>query len=57
MPRPDSVAPKALNADQLGEQTLPLLSVEGLDKSFFATHAAQDVSFHDDQGEIVALLG
>jgi len=31
--------------------------VEGLDKSFFATHAAQDVSFHVDQGEIVALLG
>jgi len=36
---------------------LPLLSVEGLDKSFFATHAAADVSFTVATGEIVSLLG
>ena len=34
-----------------------LLSVQGLDKSFFATHAAQNVSFDVGQGEIVSLLG
>jgi ribose transport system ATP-binding protein len=34
-----------------------LLSVRGLDKSFFATHAAADVSFEVGQGEIVSLLG
>ncbi len=34
-----------------------LLSVQGLDKSFFATHAAVDVSFDVEQGEIVSLLG
>jgi ribose transport system ATP-binding protein len=34
-----------------------LLSVQGLDKSFFATHAANDVSFDVGQGEIVSLLG
>lgn len=34
-----------------------LLEVSGLDKSFFATHAVDDVSFTVDQGEIVALLG
>jgi ribose transport system ATP-binding protein len=50
-------APVPLNADQRSEHALPLLSIEGIDKSFFATHAAQDVSFHVDQGEIVALLG
>ena len=57
MPRSDSRAPESLNNGQHPEHALPLLSVEGLDKSFFATHAAQDVSFHVDQGEIVALLG
>ena len=36
---------------------LHLLEVEHLDKSFFATHAAIDVSFTVDQGEIVSLLG
>ncbi|HTL41037.1 MAG TPA: sugar ABC transporter ATP-binding protein [Pseudolysinimonas sp.] len=36
---------------------LPLLSVQGLDKSFFATHAAADVSFDVGTGEIVSLLG
>ncbi len=34
-----------------------LLSVQGLDKSFFATHAAIDVSFDVGVGEIVSLLG
>lgn len=34
-----------------------LLSVQGLDKSFFATHAANNVSFDVGQGEIVSLLG
>lgn len=36
---------------------LHLLEVKHLDKSFFATHAAIDVSFTVDQGEIVSLLG
>jgi ribose transport system ATP-binding protein len=36
---------------------IPLLSVEGLDKAFFATHAAQNVSFTVNEGEIVSLLG
>ncbi len=36
---------------------IPLLQVTGLDKSFFATHAAADVSFTIHQGEIVSLLG
>ena len=36
---------------------IPLLSVEGLDKSFYATHAAADVSFTVHTGEIVSLLG
>jgi ribose transport system ATP-binding protein len=45
------------STDSRGKETLPLLSVEGLDKSFFATHAAIDVSFTVEQGEIVALLG
>jgi len=57
VPTLDSRASAALNSGQAAERGLPLLSVEGLDKSFFATHAAQDVSFHVDQGEIVALLG
>lgn len=43
------------SSEQAGQ--LPLLSVEGLDKSFFATHAAQNVSFTVNQGEIVSLLG
>lgn len=34
-----------------------LLRVRGLDKSFFATHAARSVSFGVDPGEIVSLLG
>jgi len=57
VPRSDSHALEAMDGVQQAERTLPLLSVEGLDKSFFATHAAQDVRFHVDQGEIVALLG
>lgn len=36
---------------------LPLLSVEGLTKSFYATRAVDDASFTVNQGEIVALLG
>ncbi len=35
----------------------PLLSIRGLEKSFFATRAARDVSFEVGAGEIVALLG
>lgn len=38
-------------------ESLPLLRIENLDKSFFATHAAADVSFSIEQGEIVSLLG
>jgi len=57
VPRQDTPASVPLNTDQPDERTLSLLTVRGLDKSFFATHAAQDVSFHVDQGEIVALLG
>jgi len=34
-----------------------LLSVENLNKTFFATRAARDVSFTVEQGEIVSLLG
>lgn len=37
--------------------TSPLLQVCGLDKSFYATHAVNNVSFNVDRGEIVALLG
>lgn len=47
----------AVRPTELPALQLPLLSVEGLDKSFFATHAAADVSFAVDQGEIVSLLG
>ncbi len=36
---------------------ISLLEVRNLDKSFFATHAAQNVSFDVNQGEIVSLLG
>ena len=36
---------------------IPLLQVTNLNKSFFATRAAEDVTFHVDQGEIVSLLG
>lgn len=39
------------------DQPIPLLSVEHLEKSFFATRAAADVSFTVEQGEIVSLLG
>lgn len=35
----------------------PLLEVRNLEKSFFATRAARDVSFTVHQGEIVSLLG
>lgn len=35
----------------------PLLAVRDLDKSFFATHAVDHVSFDVHQAEIVALLG
>ena len=34
-----------------------LLEVRNLDKSFYATHAANNVSFSVNQGEVVALLG
>ena len=34
-----------------------LLEVRNLDKSFYATHAANQVSFSVSQGEVVALLG
>lgn len=37
--------------------TPALLSVEHLDKAFFATRAADDVSFTVGRGEVVALLG
>jgi len=37
--------------------TASLLSVEHLDKTFFATRAADDVSFTVGRGEIVSLLG
>jgi ribose transport system ATP-binding protein len=37
--------------------TLPVLEVKGLDKSFYATHAVDNVSFDVNTGEIVALLG
>lgn len=37
--------------------SVPLMQVRGLDKSFYATHAAIDVSFDVNRGEIVALLG
>lgn len=37
--------------------TIPLLQVKNLEKSFFATRAARDVSFDVHQAEIVALLG
>jgi ribose transport system ATP-binding protein len=36
---------------------IPLLEVRNLEKSFFATRAARDVSFDVHQGEIVSLLG
>ncbi|MDN4641490.1 sugar ABC transporter ATP-binding protein [Agreia sp. PsM10] len=36
---------------------IPLLEVRNLDKSFFATRAAQSVSFDVHQGEVVSLLG
>ena len=35
----------------------PLLSVEGVDKTFYATRANADVSFTVREGEIVSLLG
>ena len=35
----------------------PVLEIRGLDKSFYATHAADNVSFSVNSGEIVALLG
>ena len=34
-----------------------LLEVRNLDKSFYATHAANNVSFSVNPGEVVALLG
>ncbi len=37
--------------------TSPLLEIRGLQKSFFATRAVQDVSFDVNAGEIVALMG
>jgi len=42
---------------QLPHLQIPLLEVDGLSKSFFATRAAQEVSFTVEQGEIVSLLG
>ena len=38
-------------------ERIPLLEVAHLSKSFFATKAANDVSFTVNQGEIVSLLG
>ncbi|NEM90938.1 sugar ABC transporter ATP-binding protein [Galbitalea soli] len=38
-------------------QPIPLLQVSALSKSFFATRAAEDVTFSVNQGEIVSLLG
>ena len=35
----------------------PVLQIKGLDKSFYATHAANNVSFDVHPSEIVALLG
>ena len=35
----------------------PVIEIRGLDKSFYATHAADNVSFSVNSGEIVALLG
>ena len=43
--------------EEMTETPIPLLSVEHLEKSFFATRAAADVSFIVEQGEIVSLLG
>ncbi|QTX05865.1 sugar ABC transporter ATP-binding protein [Agromyces archimandritae] len=40
-----------------GESEPPLLRVSGLEKSFYATRAVDDVDFDVHQGEIVALLG
>lgn len=40
-----------------GDAVLPLLEIKGLMKAFYATQAADDVSFTVEQGEIVALLG
>ncbi|MGN6198065.1 sugar ABC transporter ATP-binding protein [Humibacter sp.] len=39
------------------EPAIPLLEVSGLCKSFFASRAAEDVSFSVGRGEIVSLLG
>jgi ribose transport system ATP-binding protein len=39
------------------DKQIPLLVVSHLSKSFFATRAANDVSFTVNQGEIVSLLG
>jgi len=36
---------------------VPILEIKSLDKSFYATHAANKVSFDVDANEIVALLG
>ncbi|RXZ67149.1 sugar ABC transporter ATP-binding protein [Agromyces albus] len=43
--------------DPLRPDELPLLSVRGLSKSFYATRAVDDASFDVRQGEIVSLLG
>ncbi len=41
----------------MAASTIPLFEADRLDKSFFATHAVDHVSFSVEQGEIVALLG
>lgn len=41
----------------VGSGDVPLLSVQGLTKSFYATRAVDDVSFDIHEGEIVALMG
>ncbi len=46
-----------MTADVDRPSAAPLLSVEGVTKSFFATRANDDVSFTVGRGEIVSLLG
>lgn len=52
-----SLSPQGAPAGDAHQTRIPLLSVDGIDKSFFATHAAIDVRFTVEQGEIVSLLG
>ena len=41
----------------MSTDTTPVLSVEGLSKSFGGIHAVQDVSFDVAVGELLALIG